>query len=244
MLDLCLGMMYTNLSNIAKTNLKPCSRQFLGKQLFYDFLTNNNNNKKLSINIALFKASPVSERFTQIHINKCKLESILWPYMGLVIPFPKIIIILLLILLLLFKVIRPKPCFKIWGHCEGSLKRKHWPYPVLLGTFTLYIIIYLLKELAVLSANGRLFLWDLKTFKQIADTKLKYQLENVCMTISWDHSLYAVGSQSHISFVDPRSAKPIASIESRERGSGEWLSSNCSHLKGILLSFMYFQTEN
>lgn len=76
------------------------------------------------------------------------------------------------------------------------------------------------QELAVLSANGRLFLWDLKTFKQIADTKLKYQLENVCMTISWDHSLYAVGSQSHISFVDPRSAKPIASIESRERGSG------------------------
>ncbi|XP_072038065.1 DDB1- and CUL4-associated factor 12-like [Amphiura filiformis] len=75
-------------------------------------------------------------------------------------------------------------------------------------------------ELAVLSANGRLFLWDINTFKPIFSRKLKYHLENVCMTISWDHSLYAVGSQSHISFVDPRSAEPIASIESKEHGSG------------------------
>ena len=83
--------------------------------------------------------------------------------------------------------------------------------------------IYLLlkQELAVLSANGRLFLWDLHTFKPVYDKKLRYQLENVCMTISCDYSLYAVGSQSHISFVDPKSADPIASIESRERGSGK-----------------------
>lgn len=60
-------------------------------------------------------------------------------------------------------------------------------------------------------------------FCQLLSTKLPHCKENVCLAYGQDWSVYAVGSQSHVSFLDPRQpAHTIKSVSSRERGSGEW----------------------
>lgn len=56
---------------------------------------------------------------------------------------------------------------------------------------------------------------------QELSTKLPYCKENVCLAYGLDWSVYAVGSQAHVSFLDPRqSSQNIKSVSSRERGSG------------------------
>lgn len=61
------------------------------------------------------------------------------------------------------------------------------------------------------------FLFD---FQELS-TKLPYCKENVCLAYGLDWSVYAVGSQAHVSFLDPRqSSQNIKSVSSRERGSG------------------------
>ena len=42
----------------------------------------------------------------------------------------------------------------------------------------------------------------------------------MCMSISTDMCLYAVGSQSHVTLVDPRNTKDQKTIISEQRGSG------------------------
>lgn len=57
---------------------------------------------------------------------------------------------------------------------------------------------------------------------QILSTKLPHCKENVCLAYGQDWSVYAVGSQAHVSFLDPRQpTHSIKSVNSRERGSGE-----------------------
>ncbi|KAJ8304828.1 hypothetical protein KUTeg_018411 [Tegillarca granosa] len=48
--------------------------------------------------------------------------------------------------------------------------------------------------------------------------KLPHTRENVCMTCCKDKVLYAVGSQSHINLVDPRSPNTLTTVISRYRG--------------------------
>ncbi|XP_041465046.1 DDB1- and CUL4-associated factor 12-like [Lytechinus variegatus] len=76
------------------------------------------------------------------------------------------------------------------------------------------------KELASLSANGFIHLWDLRGFRKVHSRRLPYCEENVCIALSQDHSLYAVGSQSHVTFLDSRNGRCVASVHSKERGSG------------------------
>lgn len=58
---------------------------------------------------------------------------------------------------------------------------------------------------------------------QELSTKLPYCKENVCLAYGMDWSVYAVGSQAHVSFLDPRqSTQNIKSVSSRERGSGRF----------------------
>lgn len=57
---------------------------------------------------------------------------------------------------------------------------------------------------------------------QILSTKLPHCKENVCLAYGQDWSVYAVGSQAHVSFLDPRQpTHTIKSVSSRERGSGK-----------------------
>uniref|UniRef100_A0A8C5TBS6 DDB1- and CUL4-associated factor 12 beta-propeller domain-containing protein n=1 Tax=Malurus cyaneus samueli TaxID=2593467 RepID=A0A8C5TBS6_9PASS len=56
---------------------------------------------------------------------------------------------------------------------------------------------------------------------QLLSTKLPYCRENVCLAYGQEWSVYAVGSQAHVSFLDPRQpSHNVKSICSKERGSG------------------------
>lgn len=54
---------------------------------------------------------------------------------------------------------------------------------------------------------------------------LKYPEETVCLALEKDNMLFAVGSQSHISFYDVRCGKAVGFISSSDRGAGELFSS-------------------
>ncbi|XP_064648776.1 DDB1- and CUL4-associated factor 12-like [Lineus longissimus] len=76
------------------------------------------------------------------------------------------------------------------------------------------------NELAALSLNAQLHIWDTRTWKQVDSRKLPHPRENVCMALSKDRKLYAVGSQSHVTYIDTNSQKVITSVQSRQRGCG------------------------
>lgn len=75
-------------------------------------------------------------------------------------------------------------------------------------------------EIAALSLNAYLHLWDVQTFTQKAHKKMIHNRENVCMTLHEDRNLYAVGSQSHVTMLDPRSNGKQRAIISKLRGCG------------------------
>uniref|UniRef100_A0A8C5T9K2 DDB1- and CUL4-associated factor 12 beta-propeller domain-containing protein n=1 Tax=Malurus cyaneus samueli TaxID=2593467 RepID=A0A8C5T9K2_9PASS len=63
---------------------------------------------------------------------------------------------------------------------------------------------------------------------QLLSTKLPYCRENVCLAYGQEWSVYAVGSQAHVSFLDPRQpSHNVKSICSKERGSGKKLVKGC-----------------
>ncbi|KAK3098377.1 hypothetical protein FSP39_018955 [Pinctada imbricata] len=76
------------------------------------------------------------------------------------------------------------------------------------------------KELAVLSLNAYFHLWDVETFTAKSCRKLFHTRENVCMALSKEKCLFAIGSQSHINLVDPRSPNTLTTIISKYRGQG------------------------
>lgn len=76
------------------------------------------------------------------------------------------------------------------------------------------------QEVAALSLNAHLHTWDLNTFQQKFTRKLNHPRENVCLTVSEKHHLYAVGSQSSVSMIDTRTLKNSIYITSKHRGCG------------------------
>uniref|UniRef100_A0A8C7PDK4 DDB1 and CUL4 associated factor 12 n=1 Tax=Oncorhynchus mykiss TaxID=8022 RepID=A0A8C7PDK4_ONCMY len=78
------------------------------------------------------------------------------------------------------------------------------------------------KELGAVSLDGYFHLWKAEqNLSKLLSTKLPHCKENVCLAYGQDWSVYAVGSQAHVSFLDPRQpTHNIKSVSSRERGSG------------------------
>ncbi|XP_035487725.2 DDB1- and CUL4-associated factor 12 [Scophthalmus maximus] len=78
------------------------------------------------------------------------------------------------------------------------------------------------KELGAVSLDGYFHLWKAEhSLCKILSTKLPHCKENVCLAYGQEWSVYAVGSQAHVSFLDPRQpTHSIKSVNSRERGSG------------------------
>ncbi|KAE8636855.1 hypothetical protein XENTR_v10003172 [Xenopus tropicalis] len=78
------------------------------------------------------------------------------------------------------------------------------------------------KELGAVSLDGFFHLWKAElTLAKLLSTKLPYCRENVCLAYGLEWSLYAVGSQAHVSFLDPRQPPQCAkSVYCREQGSG------------------------
>uniref|UniRef100_G3UKZ0 DDB1- and CUL4-associated factor 12-like protein 2 n=1 Tax=Loxodonta africana TaxID=9785 RepID=G3UKZ0_LOXAF len=78
------------------------------------------------------------------------------------------------------------------------------------------------QELGAVSVDGYFHLWKVEsTLCRLVSFRLPYSRENVCLTYCDELSLYAVGSQSHVSFVDPRQRQQnMRPLCSREGGTG------------------------
>ena len=60
---------------------------------------------------------------------------------------------------------------------------------------------------------------------------MPYCAENVCIEVDCSNNMYAIGSRSHVSFVDGRIAnKTVGSIKSKDKECGEYT---------MLVSFHY-----
>ncbi|GJJ78816.1 DDB1- and CUL4-associated factor 12 [Entomortierella parvispora] len=75
-------------------------------------------------------------------------------------------------------------------------------------------------QLMTLAAEGYVKLWDRENYNSIMTLKLIHSAETVCLTSNTSANLYAVGSQSHISVVDPRSSSVVHVADSCDEGWG------------------------
>jgi len=71
-----------------------------------------------------------------------------------------------------------------------------------------------LKQAMTLSSDGFVKLWDTNTLDVITTLPLIHTQETVCLGVDLDHHLYAVGSQSHVSILDPRCSSIVHSFTS------------------------------
>ncbi|PVD19977.1 hypothetical protein C0Q70_20471 [Pomacea canaliculata] len=75
------------------------------------------------------------------------------------------------------------------------------------------------SEMAVLSLNAYFHLWDIETFHPLWINRLRCARENVCITVSEERNLYAVGSHSCFTLVDSRKkTEHQIPAKHRERG--------------------------
>ncbi|KAF9117055.1 DDB1- and CUL4-associated factor 12 [Mortierella sp. AM989] len=75
-------------------------------------------------------------------------------------------------------------------------------------------------QLMTLSTDGFVKLWDRNSYKQLYKMKLKQSMETVCLASSAEANLFAVGSSSYVSVIDPRAPKVVLEAESCEEGCG------------------------
>ncbi|XP_058057838.1 DDB1- and CUL4-associated factor 12 homolog isoform X1 [Anopheles bellator] len=75
------------------------------------------------------------------------------------------------------------------------------------------------RELALLSLNGYLHLFNAETFSQKLSRKLPNCQENVCIACQ-PNGLYAVGCRSYTLLLDPRTLQAVKKIASRYSGCG------------------------
>ncbi|XP_065059789.1 DDB1- and CUL4-associated factor 12-like isoform X1 [Rhopilema esculentum] len=76
------------------------------------------------------------------------------------------------------------------------------------------------QELAAISTNGFIHFLNLEYYKQRAAVPLPHCQENVCLAQEKINCLYAVGSLSHVSLIDPRTCSHAGSVSSEVHGSG------------------------
>ncbi|KAF9438902.1 DDB1- and CUL4-associated factor 12 [Entomortierella beljakovae] len=83
------------------------------------------------------------------------------------------------------------------------------------------------EQLMTLSTDGYVKLWDRNSYNQLYKTKLTHPTSNTCLTsetvclaASSQANLFAVGSQSHISVIDPRIGKVAFVADSCDDGCG------------------------
>ncbi|XP_054977099.1 DDB1- and CUL4-associated factor 12-like protein 2 [Sorex araneus] len=78
------------------------------------------------------------------------------------------------------------------------------------------------QELGALTQDGYFHLWKTRNnLSRLMSLRLPFCRDNVCLTYCDEPSLFAVGSQSHVSFLDPRQhQQSIRPLCSREGGTG------------------------
>uniref|UniRef100_A0A8C5TH29 DDB1- and CUL4-associated factor 12 beta-propeller domain-containing protein n=1 Tax=Malurus cyaneus samueli TaxID=2593467 RepID=A0A8C5TH29_9PASS len=106
---------------------------------------------------------------------------------------------------------------------EGTLTGNEWQkHSIVTGPEALCILgIDYFRRGYVKDPKGHSWAFGIAT---LLSTKLPYCRENVCLAYGQEWSVYAVGSQAHVSFLDPRQpSHNVKSICSKERGSGKKL---------------------
>lgn len=73
-----------------------------------------------------------------------------------------------------------------------------------------------------LSSDGYAKLWDLNTLEctEARSIAMEETTEAVCLGIDYVNNLYAIGSQTHISIIDPRCECPTKVFDSLDSGWG------------------------
>jgi WD repeat-containing protein 40A len=75
------------------------------------------------------------------------------------------------------------------------------------------------EEIAALSLNGYIHIWNAETFKQKLSRKLPSSQENVCLAVQ-ESGLYAIGCRSYTSLLDCRTLQAVKKVSSRYSGCG------------------------
>ena len=77
------------------------------------------------------------------------------------------------------------------------------------------------NNIVLLTVNGDIKIWDINKTKIVWNSKLKYNKEAVCLNINKDKGQIIVGSQAHISIMDPRDdANKFKYVQSVDQGWG------------------------
>ncbi|XP_050303792.1 DDB1- and CUL4-associated factor 12 homolog [Anthonomus grandis grandis] len=76
------------------------------------------------------------------------------------------------------------------------------------------------QEIAALSLNGFIHIWDAQSFKQKLSRKLPSSQENVCMAVQEAGNVYAIGCRSYTLLLDCRTLQAIKKVNSRYSGCG------------------------
>lgn len=74
-------------------------------------------------------------------------------------------------------------------------------------------------EIAALSLNGYIHIWNAETFKQKLSRKLPSAQENVCLAVQ-ESGLYAIGCRSYTLLLDCRTLQAVKKVNSRYSGCG------------------------
>lgn len=74
--------------------------------------------------------------------------------------------------------------------------------------------------MAALSPNAFMYTWDVEIQKRLSTIHLPFEYENVCLAMDKERGLYAVGSQSDVSFFDLRTDKNVLNIRTQDVGAG------------------------
>ncbi|KAF9999820.1 DDB1- and CUL4-associated factor 12 [Modicella reniformis] len=75
-------------------------------------------------------------------------------------------------------------------------------------------------QLMTLTTEGYVKLWDRESYAQISKRRLVHTMETVCLKSNAESNLFAVGSQSHVSIIDPRTFNIVHEINSCDEGWG------------------------
>lgn len=67
-------------------------------------------------------------------------------------------------------------------------------------------------EIVALSMNAYVHVWDSNKFWQKMSRKLPHAMDNACITMREDGSLYAIGSKSHFTLIDPRTLHHVKKV--------------------------------